>query len=99
MFDTMKTRSVFPEQVQETSNTTKSIGRLSNWMIYLILIATALPASVGREWRVPQIPNGNVFNCANCHTSIGGGGPRNSFGQAVEQRVSPGGFEAFWNAQ
>ncbi len=50
-----------------------------------------------RPWRVDQIPNGIKFNCLNCHISAFGGGPRNLFGQAVEQLVSPGGTQEFWS--
>ena len=51
----------------------------------------------GRPFRPGLIPNGNVNRCANCHVRAGGGGPRNAFGQAVRQFVSPNGSERFWS--
>lgn len=50
-----------------------------------------------RPWRPDQIPNGQKFSCANCHIDPQGGGPRNKFGQAVEQLVSPGSTQEFWS--
>ncbi len=50
-----------------------------------------------RPWRPDQIPNGQKFSCANCHIDPAGGGPRNKFGQAVEQLVSPGSTQEFWS--
>ncbi len=38
---------------------------------------------VSRSFRVGQIPNGNVNQCANCHVSPGGGGARTAFGETV----------------
>lgn len=52
-----------------------------------------------RSWRPSQIPNGSVFNCANCHISPSGGGARTPFGEAVNSRVSPGSTAAFWSAE
>ncbi len=37
---------------------------------------------IAREKRVNQIPNGAKFTCGNCHN--GQGGPRNSFGLAIQ---------------
>ncbi len=54
-----------------------------------------LAASVdARPFRVGLIPNGDKFSCSNCH--IFPGGPRNPFGQAVEQLVTPGSTVEFW---
>lgn len=59
------------------------------------LLAAALQADA-RPWRINQYPNGTVLGCGGCHTSSLGGGPRNAFGQAVGEVVSPGGQESFW---
>lgn len=56
----------------------------------------AAPAAA-RDFRVLQLPNGNVFGCANCHVSAGGGGPRNPFGQAVES-ITGMSAVPFWSA-
>jgi len=50
-----------------------------------------------RSWRVEQIPNGNKFNCLNCHYAPYGG-PRNSFGVEVESVVARGSNDSFWNS-
>lgn len=54
--------------------------------------------SWARDFRVSMLPNGQVFSCANCHVNPGGGGPRNAFGQAVEQIVRGGAATPFWSA-
>jgi hypothetical protein len=54
-----------------------------------------------RSQRVNQIPNGSVLGCGACHTSSGGGGSRNAFGQAIESGfLSGSGASAsvVWNA-
>jgi len=54
-----------------------------------------------RSQRVNQIPNGSRVGCGACHTSSGGGGPRNAFGQVVESDfLSGSGASAsvVWNA-
>jgi hypothetical protein len=52
-------------------------------LIGFFVIAT-FAVIVAQNFRPTEIPNGSVFNCANCHVSAGGGGPRNAFGQEVE---------------
>ena len=52
-----------------------------------------------RTFRVNMIPNGFVYRCATCHVDRRGEGPRNAFGQAVEQRVTPNGREEFWRPE
>ncbi len=55
--------------------------------------------SSARPFRPGQMPNGNVFNCATCHISEFGGGPRNPFGQDVFPRVNPGQPTVFWGPE
>ncbi len=73
---------------------------MKNKFTYIAAIVVVLTATilVSRDWRINQIPNGTKFSCANCHVSAAGGGPRNSFGQSVESRVTPGGTNSFWNS-
>ena len=52
-----------------------------------------------RPFRIAMIPNGFVNRCANCHVDRRGEGPRNAFGQAVEQRVAPNDRQPFWNPE
>ena len=42
-----------------------------------------------------KLPNANKFSCSTCHVTPGG--PRNPFGLAVEDRVTPNGQEDFWD--
>ncbi|MCS7089380.1 MAG: hypothetical protein RMN51_06490 [Verrucomicrobiota bacterium] len=50
-----------------------------------------------RDFRVNQMPNGQVFGCLNCHVSGSGGGARNAFGNRVFQLVGGSGAPvAFW---
>ena len=53
---------------------------------FLLLLAALLATGVARArgFRVAQLPNGNVYSCSTCHFSTSGGGPRNSFGLAVQ---------------
>ena len=78
--------------------TPASLRRSGGFFWLVAVIAACCGTSSAREWRVGQIPNGNVFSCANCHVSAGGGGARNSFGLAVQARVQPGSFDEFWDA-
>ncbi len=66
--------------------------------IFIFLVLATSTILISRSFRVDKIPNGNKFNCANCHVSSAGGGARNDFGQDVEQRVTPGGTENFWDS-
>ncbi|MBX3747419.1 MAG: CHRD domain-containing protein [Verrucomicrobiae bacterium] len=68
------------------------------WIAVLTLLAWGGPPAVkAMDFRVAQLPNGHVFQCANCHVSPGGGGPRNPFGQAVEA-ITGTTSRAFWSA-
>ncbi|MDA0748931.1 MAG: hypothetical protein O2954_20625, partial [bacterium] len=66
---------------------------------FVISLATIWGASgtEARPWRPAQLPNGIVNNCATCHVSDAGGGPRNAFGQVVGSEFLSGG-NVVWNA-
>lgn len=66
--------------------------------VLLLLVFYSGVEAIARPWRPAQIPNGQEFGCANCHTSAFGGGARNAFGRAVEQRVGAGSASEFWSA-
>ena len=54
-------------------------------VFFILWLCLLSPHAVdARPQRPGQIPNGNTFSCANCHVNPSGGGPRNVFGQAVE---------------
>lgn len=57
----------------------------------ILLIFLSYNYSISRPWRVNQIPNGTVNNCANCHVNPAGGGTRNAFGKQVESNFLQGG--------
>jgi hypothetical protein len=67
--------------------------------LLLLLLAVTLTAthSHARSFRVAQVPNGNVFSCATCHLSAGGGGALNVFGQAVGA-ITGSSSIPFWTA-
>ncbi len=56
----------------------------------LLLIAGLADQAEARNKRVSQIPNGGILGCAICHVDPNGGGPRNPFGQIVEQSFLTG---------
>ena len=56
----------------------------------LLLIAGLADQAEARNKRVRQIPNGGILGCAICHVDPNGGGPRNPFGQIVEQSFLTG---------
>ncbi len=72
--------------------------RFFKYFLTVIFFLT-ITAVISRSFRVEKIPNGNKFMCGNCHLNPGGGGARNAFGKAVEARVTPGGFQDFWDSQ
>lgn len=61
-----------------------------------ILVLAAIP-SMTRDFRVDMIPHGNLLSCNACH--VFPSGPRNEFGIAVEQLVTPDGQEVFWGTE
>ena len=68
---------------------------------FLAILITSVADA--RPFRPGMIPNGfpAAGGCLACHTGFPhpGNGPRNAFGLEVEARVTPGGEEAFWNAE
>src|SRR6185436_12052114 len=60
-----------------------------------ILGAAAVEA---RDCRENLIPNGNKFQCSNCHISAGGGGARNPFGLSVGTLEGAFSCATFWGA-
>src|SRR5688500_18911865 len=99
MIDPMNTSRLFSKQDPNVQFATRASSRMAISALCVLLCVLFAPGGLARYWRVTQLPNGQAFSCANCHVSAGGGGARNSFGVAVEQRVSQGGFEDFWDAQ
>ncbi|MBN1447545.1 MAG: T9SS type A sorting domain-containing protein [Bacteroidetes bacterium] len=53
-------------------------------LIFLLSLFISATFLVARSFRAPQIPNGTLKSCANCHVNPGGGGTRNPFGQEIE---------------
>lgn len=55
-----------------------------------VVLSFLLAAADGfaRDKRVDQVPHGSTFSCSLCHTSSLGGGPRNAFGQQVENNLT-----------
>lgn len=78
------------------NNRSSAIESLRTGIILALLILSGYDAAA-RNFRVNLLPNGTVFSCHTCHTS-GGGTPRNPFGLAVQQRVTPNGSQPFWDA-
>lgn len=68
-----------------------------NQFLALIICIVVLSSFVqSRSYRVNQLPNGNVFGCANCHISAGGGGALNDFGGQVSSGYLSSG-NVVWN--
>lgn len=65
--------------------------------VLLLSLGLFVAQSEGRSKRVNQIPNGNVFRCANCHIDPSGGGARTSFGEVVRQNYLDAGGNVIWN--
>lgn len=68
-----------------------------NTILFALFFLISFTFMYSRPWRPDQIPNGQKFSCSNCHINPQGGGPRNKFGQAVEQLVTPGSTHEFWS--
>lgn len=66
------------------------VGYMRSTIAASIVVAVVLAAADGfaRMKRVDQIPNGNSYSCGTCHVSSLGGGPRNVFGQQVENNLT-----------
>ena len=76
----------------------KEYQRIPLKFAFVAIIAFSCIESFARSWRPPQVPNGRTFNCALCHRSPSGAGPRNPFGEAVNAVVARGSREEFWSA-
>jgi MYXO-CTERM domain-containing protein len=61
------------------------IRKLTSLIALSLAVSFSFPAEA-RPYRVGQIPSGGDNVCANCHIAPGGGGPRNVFGETVEER-------------
>ncbi|MGQ9592611.1 MAG: hypothetical protein ACUVYA_20215 [Planctomycetota bacterium] len=60
-------------------------------------LVTSRSAVEAFSCRLRLVPNGEVYRCATCHVSEGGGGPRNPFGEAVDRFGV--GCEEFWEPE
>lgn len=63
------------------------------FVLFLVMTLTVVDLE-GRSFRVNQIPNGAKFGCTNCHTGFGG--PRNAFGNAVNNGFLDNGGNVVW---
>lgn len=72
---------------------------MTRWLSFCFGLAMVFSFSSAdaRNFRLGLLPNA-PGRCNACHTT-GGGTPRNPFGLAVEERVTPGGREAFWGPE
>jgi len=66
--------------------------------IVVVLVSVTTTILVSKSFRVTQIPNGPKFSCANCHVDPFGGGPRNAFGQSVENGFLNNQGQVIWNS-
>ncbi|MBL9135805.1 MAG: CHRD domain-containing protein [Verrucomicrobiales bacterium] len=89
--------------MMQLNSKTKEVGGWGRWggspgrAVSLVMSLLIASSAMGRDFRVSQLPNGNRLGCGACHNSSGGGGPRNSFGQAV-QAITGSANRAFWSA-
>ncbi len=72
---------------------------LSIWLVVFGFMIHGITLEAdARAVRPGLIPNGFVFNCATCHISPGGGGPRTPFGEDVRPLVLSGQTN-FWSPE
>ena len=77
-------------------------NRITTFTVWVILVLGWSVESDARNFRVSQLPNGNIKGCANCHVNPGGGGTRNAFGREVQNNfLTASGFagQVVWNAR
>ena len=67
-------------------------------LVIVLLFAAWGDALFSRPHRVNQIPNGTVFQCANCHVNPAGGGTRTAFGKAIETGYLDSNGTVVWQA-
>jgi len=66
--------------------------------LYIAILAGSI-YTVARGFRAFQAPHAHQFTCGACHTSKAGGGPRNDFGKAIEDKFLDSQGNVIWNSE